>query len=259
MIVIFGATGNVGKKVARKLSVKGVPYLGVASPNSALKPDTSSLVKGDLMNSAFLEQVLNQAKAVFIILPESLYPKAQEYASLLVKTIEKSTVTHVVNISNAITHRNGKPTLLNQIEQDLNRLESVHIKHLRCANFFDNLNMGLSNGYNGDLKLPYISTHEVAHFASEYLIHRNFSGHSFDELHGPSDYSMNDFAAITGVPFVQQELTEENRTFYEPFNNGQFRMAERTIHNTTSLPQSEFYPDHFFENEWSWRSDQFED
>ncbi|HEY0900090.1 MAG TPA: NAD(P)H-binding protein [Sphingobacteriaceae bacterium] len=248
MIVIFGATGNVGGKVARKLSEKDVPFLGVASQNSA-HPETTKLKKGNLMNPAFLEQILHQAEAVFIILPESLYAQGLEYASLLVKTIEKSTVTHVVNISNAITHRNGKPTLLNQLEQELNRLESVHIKHLRCANFFENLNLGLSNGYNGDLKLPYISTHEVAHFASEYLIHRNFSGHTIEELHGPADYSMNDFATITGVPFVQQELTEENRTFYEPFNNGQFRMAERTIHNTTSLPQPEFYLDHFFEKE----------
>ena len=248
MIVIFGATGNVGRKVTRKLSEKGVPFLGIASQNSA-HPESNTLKKGNLMNPAFLEQILHLAEAVFIILPESLYAQGLEYASLLVKAIEKSTVAHVVNISNAITHRNGKPTLLNQFEQELNRLESVHIKHLRCANFFDNLNQGLSNGYNGDLKLPYISTHEVAHFASEYLIHRNFSGHTIDELHGPSDYSMNDIATITGVPFVQQELTEENRTFYEPFNNGQFELAERTMLNTTSLPHPEFYLDHFFEKE----------
>lgn len=254
MIVIFGATGNVGRKVVQKLTKQDVPFLGIASKNS-VHPETTSLLKGDLMDFAFLEQVLHTATSVFIILPDSLYAHSLAYANLIIRTIEKSPVTHVVNISNAITQKRGKPTLLNQFEQELNRLESVHIKHLRCANFFDNLNLGLRNGYNRDLKLPYISTHEVAHFASELLIHKNFSGHTYDELHGPADYSMNDFADMTGIPFTQEELTDENRNFYEPFNNGQFQLAERTLQNTTSIPLPEFYLDHFFANEWRWRSD----
>jgi hypothetical protein len=61
-------------------------------------------------------------------------------------------------------------------------LNETHIEHLRCANFFENLNWGLHTPYRADIKLPYRSSYEVAYLAVDYLKYLDFTGISLDEL-----------------------------------------------------------------------------
>ncbi|NEU07000.1 hypothetical protein GZH53_01635 [Flavihumibacter sp. R14] len=246
MIVVLGATGNVGSKITAKLQETNTPFLGIGLANSEIQ----GFRRGDLMDRNFLEQILSGATSLLTILPGSLYPVWHDYAALLRSVLEESQVSHIVNISNAVTEKNGSPSLLHSFEKELNLLSALNIKHLRCANFFDNLSWGLNNGYHGDLKLPYISTHEIAFVASGYLVRRNFSGHSIEELLGPADYSMNDFSALTGKGARQMLLTEESRSFFEPFNQGLFTIAPRTGNNTTSHSDPRFYLEYFLKNEY---------
>jgi hypothetical protein len=246
MIVVLGATGNLGSKIIAKIKETNTPFLGIASAGSVMP----GVRRGDLMDRSFMTEILSGATSVFSILPGSLYPVWQDYAALLRTVLEESQVSHMVNISNAVTEKNGEPSLLYSFERELNSLSAVNIKHLRCANFFDNLNWGLDNGYHGDLKLPYISTHEIAFVASNYLLCRNFSGHSVEELLGPADYSMNDFIALTGKGTRQMLLTEESRSFFEPFNQGSFTIAARTGENTTSHSDPWFCLEYFLKNEY---------
>lgn len=249
MIVVLGATGHLGSKVSNKLAEKNVPFRGIASPASPVK--SPEFLTGDLMDGNFLREILSEATTLFSILPVNLYPIWNEYASLLTAVLaEKNQVTHLVNISNAVTEKDGTPTLLINFETELNKLSGINIKHLRCANFFDNLNWGLNNGYNGDLKLPYISTHEIALVAAGLLIDKNFSAHSFDELLGPEDYSMDDFASLAGKGSRKKVLTDEARPFFEPFNTGSFSIPPRTINNTTSDSDPRFYLAHFLKTEF---------
>ncbi|SKB50082.1 Rossmann-fold NAD(P)-binding domain-containing protein [Daejeonella lutea] len=245
MIVIIGATGNVGSKVTANLQHLDIPFLGIRSANGA--PD--GIRSGDLMDPDFLKDIASNAQSIFSILPGSLYPNWEDYAELLTNAIKESPVSHIVNISNAVIEKNGEPSILNSFETKLNTLADVHIKHLRCANFFDNLKWGLNNGYEGDLKLPYISTHEIAGVASDYLSKRNFVGHSVDVLLGPADYSMNEFCQLTGADSREMLMTEESRSFFEPFNQGAFKIAARTTANTTSNADPRYYLDYFLTNE----------
>jgi len=242
MIVVLGATGTLGSKVTAKLRETNTPFLGIASPGQEMP----GIRRGNLMDRSFLTEILSGATSLFSILPGSLYPVWDDYAALLKIVLEESKVSHIVNISNAVTEKDGKPSLLNSFEKELNLLWGLNIKHLRCANFFDNLNWGLDNGYDGDLKLPYISTHEIASVASGYLLSQDFSGHSVEELLGPADYSMNDFSAHTGKGSRQMLLTEESRSFFEPFNRGSFTIVPRTPNNTTPHSDPRFYLDFFF-------------
>jgi uncharacterized protein YbjT (DUF2867 family) len=246
MIVVLGATGNAGSKITAKLQETNTQFLRIASAGSGMQGVSS----GDLMDREFLTEILSGATSLFSILPGSLYPVWEDYAALLRSVLEESPVSHIVNISNAVTEKKGKPSLLCAFEKELNLLSAVNIKHLRCANFFDNLNWGLDNGYRGDLKLPYVSTHEVAFVASGYLLCRDFSGHSVEELLGPADYSMNDLSALTGKGSRQMLLTEESRTFFEPFNDGSFTIAPRTSQNTTAHSDPRFYLPYFLKNEY---------
>lgn len=246
MIVVLGATGNLGSKVTAKLQETNTPFLGIASAGSARQ----EFQRGDLTDRGFLTEILSEATSLFSILPGSLYPVMHDYATLLRGVLEECQVSHIVNISNAVTEKNGSPSLLNSFEKELNLLSGMHIRHLRCANFFDNLNWGLDNGYQGDLKLPYVSTHEIAFLASDYLVSRNFSGHSVEELLGPADYSMNDLSVLTGKGSREMLITEESRSFFEPFNQGSFTIAPRTQDNTTSQPDPRFYLEYFLKNEY---------
>lgn len=108
----------------------------------------------------------------------------QEFAEQFIKMASECTVTHVVNISNCTLERSGLPTTLIEFEQHFSKAKDLHIKHLRCANFFENLNWGIHTPYKPEIKLPYISSFEVAHIASQYLSKLNFSGITVDELMG---------------------------------------------------------------------------
>lgn len=246
MIVVLGATGNAGSKITAKLQETNTPFLGITSTRSARQ----EFRRGDLMDRAFLTEILSGATILLSILPGSLYPVMHDYAALLRSVFVETQVSHLVNISNAVTEKNGSPTLLNSFERELNLIPGMHIKHLRCANFFDNLNWGLDNGYTGDLKLPYVSTHEIAFVASEHLVSRNFFGHSVEVLLGPADYSMNDFCTLTGKESRKMLITEESRSFFEPFNQGSFTIAPRTGDNTTSHADPRFYLEYFLKNEY---------
>jgi uncharacterized protein YbjT (DUF2867 family) len=147
MIVVLGATGNLGSKITAKLQETNTPFLGIASAGSGMP----GVCRGDLMDRGFLTEILSGATSLFSILPGSLYPVWEDYAALLRSVLAESRVSHMVNISNAVTEKNGSPSVLNSFEKELNLLAGLNIKHLRCANFFDNLNWGLDNGYEAAL------------------------------------------------------------------------------------------------------------
>ncbi len=74
---------------------------------------------------------------------------------------------------------------------------------MRCANFFENLNWGINTPYHEDIKLPYISSFEIADVAANYLNNLNFTEISVDELMGRKDYTMGEFARMLGIRYKQ--------------------------------------------------------
>jgi hypothetical protein len=167
----------------------------------------------------------------------------------LVSLLEGSPIRHVVNISNATLKRGGNYTSLITLEQELSKVQGIAVKHLRCANFFENLNWGISTPYHPDLKLPYISSYEIAHVAANYLQHRNFEGISTDELLGERDYSMAELAQIIGVRYTQLPYSDANIGFYQPFNEGNFELVRRTAENTSIPDDKRFTLDYFIRND----------
>ena len=155
----------------------------------------------------------------------------------------------MVNISNCTLKRSGNFTSLIRFEQELSKVQGLAVKHLRCTNFFENLNWGINTPYLPDLKLPYISSYEIAHVAANYLQHRNFQGITVDELLGERDYSMAELAALVGVSYTQLPYSEENSSFYRPFNEGDYELVPRTEHNTTQPIEERFTLDYFIRHD----------
>mgnify|MGYP005749246267 CR=1 FL=1 len=209
----------------------------------------ATILEGDFEDDTFLQGAFAKASRVFLTIPNESLLNPVATAARLGKLLAGSPVRHIVNISNCILKKAGAPTRLVAMEQELNKLPGVHIKHLRCANFFENLNWGLHTPYLPDLKLPYISSYEVAHVAAELLLNPAFEGKTVDVLLGAQDYSMAELAEMAGEKYKQLPYTPANEYFYRPFNEGDFEVEQRTDANTSRFSDPKFSLAYFLEYE----------
>lgn len=252
-IVVTGATGNLGSKVATELITNQQPVVvtGRNAEKLGAFQNTASILPGNLEDPLFLKQLFSNARAVFLVLPALKQLSLKAFTDQFINIAKDSGITHVVNISNCTLTRWGKPTLLLEFESFLNHASTLHIKHLRCANFFENLNWGIHTPYNPAIKLPYISSFEIAHIAAQYLQEQNFSGHSVDELMGARDYSMPDLANLLGVSYQQTTARPEDQPFFDAFNSGQYELVKRTPYNTSTAQEERFTLSYFLEHHFN--------
>lgn len=250
-ILVLGASGNIGGKIVQELLDKGA-VVGAIGRNSARLQNfakQADILEGDFGDDNFLKGALEKANSVFLTVPDEHLINPAATAKRLANLLKGTAVTHIVNISNSITSKGGNATRLVAFEQELNQHLDVNLKHLRCANFFENLNWGICTPYRPDLKLPYISSYEVAHVAAAYLQNQNFISKTVDVLLGPQDYSMAELASLAGVTYQQLPYTEQNRSFYEPFNEGDFEVEPRTAENTSMMADAKFSLQYFLNND----------
>ncbi|MEJ8803530.1 SDR family NAD(P)-dependent oxidoreductase [Pontibacter sp. H249] len=251
-ILVLGAAGNIGSKIAHELLAAGATVALAGRSRNRLQQfeGKATILEGDFSDDAFLQQAFAGATSLFLTIPDEHLANPAATAARLGKLLQGTPVTHIVNISNSIIYKAGAPTRLVAMEQELNKLLGVHIKHLRCANFFENLNWGLHTPYAPDLKLPYISSYEVASIAARHLLHPTFEGKTVEVLLGPRDYTMAELAAAAGVQYEQLPYTSENEFFYKPFNEGDFKVEARTKENTSVLTEPRFTLEYFLENDF---------
>ncbi|WP_439879907.1 NmrA family NAD(P)-binding protein [Pontibacter sp. MBLB2868] len=251
LILVFGAGGNIGGKIADELLAAGANVGVVGRSRARLQKfeGKAEIWAGDFMDDAFLREAFWSARSLFLTVPDECFADPAAAARRLEELISESNITHVVNISNSIIKKGGSATRLVAFEQELNKIAGINLKHLRSANFFENLNWGLHTPYRPELKLPYISSYEVAHVAAQYLYQQNFEGKSVDVLLGTRDYSMAELAAAAGEVYKQQPYTDQNIGFYKPFNEGDFEVEPRTIQNTSKLTDNRFSLEYFLERD----------
>ncbi|MCX2742187.1 NAD(P)H-binding protein [Pontibacter anaerobius] len=229
-ILVLGAGGNIGGKVAQELVAQGAQVGVVGRSRSRLSrfEGKAEILEGDFSDDVFLHHALQKASSLFLTVPNDVFSDVSATARRLARLLQGTAVTHIVNISNSIIRRAGKPTGLVALEEELNKCLPQHLLHLRCGNFFENLNWGLHTPYLPDLKLPYISSYEVAHTAAQHLLQQDFTGKQAKALLGERDYSMAELAAAAGVTYQQLPYTSENIHFYKPFNESDFEVEPRS-------------------------------
>lgn len=228
-ILVLGAGGNIGGKVAKELLSYGkrVGVIGRSRSRLSQFQGRAKVWEGDFEDDNFLSQALSKASSLFLTVPDTAFSDVKATAQRLAQLLQHTPVTHIVNISNSIIRKGGVPTRLVAFEEELNLTLPQHLLHLRCANFFENLNWGLHTSYAPDLKLPYISSYEVAAVAAAHLAQQDFTGKKVQALLGARDYSMAELAAEAGVAYQQLPYTPENTHFYKPFNEGDFEVEAR--------------------------------
>jgi uncharacterized protein YbjT (DUF2867 family) len=277
MITILGATGNVGGKIADILIKKGEPVRLVArSANrlGQLAGNRAVAFAGDANNTEFLLKVFKDVDAVFTLIPPN--PNAADFMKYADKigesialALEIAKVKHVVNLSSTgaeLPEGTGPIKGLHNMEERLNKIKGLNVLHLRSSFFMENLlwsidlikSKGINgNAVRGDLKIPMIATRDIAAYAADRLVKRDFWGATVQDLPGPRDLSLIEATEIMGgkidrpglsylmfpydeaekgmvamglSPDMSRQYTEMNRAF----NEGRIKLETRTKQSSTT-------------------------
>ncbi len=226
MIVLMGASGNVGGQTAKLLLDRGARVRVIGRHAERLRPFVdrgAEAAIGDVLDSDFLQQAFEGAGAAFVMTPprydvDNMRTYSRYVGESVVSAIKESGITHVVHLSSlGANHSEGVGPVkgLHDQEQRLNEIPGLNVLHLRPGYFMENLLSGIPmikhNGVmggaiKGDLPFAMIATRDVAPVAADALLQRNFNGVQIRELLGERDISMHDAAQAFGAVIGKKDL-----------------------------------------------------
>jgi len=226
MLVIMGATGKTGSKLAELLLEKGHTIRVIGRDAEKLKGFTAKGAEaavGDAADKAFLTKAFTGADAVYALIPPNFSVAdfrayQAKIGENIIAAIQGSGVRYVVNLSSQgahLTDKTGPIAGLHDQEQRLDKLIGVNVLHLRPTYFMENLLMNIDmirkmnimgSAVRGDVKFAMIAAKDIAAYAAERLVKRNFTGSSVVDLLGERDLSLNEAAAIIGKKLGKPDL-----------------------------------------------------
>ncbi|WP_188620235.1 NAD(P)H-binding protein [Flavobacterium suaedae] len=226
-IVILGATGTVGRKIAKILLEEGKHQVKLVARNPNKLQDFEALgaeiILGDVNDVKTLTEAFKNADSVFLILPDNVKAEntrayQRRVTGNYIEAIQKSGIKHIVNMSSLGSHMhegNGMMAGTGEQEVRLNQLEDVNVIHIRSAYFMENWlrTVGLvkSKGINGtaavgEHAIPMVATQDVAKVAAAHLSNLDFTGKSVQPVMGPRNYTYTEFTKLIGKAIGQPEL-----------------------------------------------------
>lgn len=218
-VVILGATGNVGSKIAGTLLAAGESVRVVGRERARLGPLAGKGAEpfpGDIGDGSFLEKALAGARAAFVMIPpkydaEDFGGYQRRTAETVVSALSRAAVRAVVTLSSIGAHHpagTGPILGLHALETMIDRtLPAAGVVHLRPAYFMENHLWNIpvirAHGICGspvrpDLPVPMVATRDIADAASRLLGFGTLTGHSVRYLLGPRDVTLSEAAGILG-------------------------------------------------------------
>ena len=197
--VITGGAGHISKPLAENLLAKrhDVTVIGRNVKNiEELIAKGAKAAIGSVEDVNFLTKTFQGADAVYTMVPPTMSATnwkkwIAQIGKNYAQAIKASGVKHVVNLSSIGAHLPdgcGPVSGLYHVENELNELNDVHIKHLRPASFYSNFfaqfglikNLGIAGGNYGETGklLVLVDTNDIADVAAEELLSLEFKGHT---------------------------------------------------------------------------------
>ena len=200
--VLTGSTGNITKPVAIKLIEAGHD-VSIITSSEAKKQAIESLgaraLVGTIEDREFLSKSFAGAEVVYTMVPPKWDPKDwKEYIGSIganyASAIKSAGVKKVVNLSSVgadLDSGCGPVSGLHRVENELNALPGVDVKHLRPGYFYNNLlsNIGMIKGMNimgsnlkPDSQLAVAEISDIAERAASFLLDPSFTGKSYEYI-----------------------------------------------------------------------------
>jgi uncharacterized protein YbjT (DUF2867 family) len=224
--VITGSLGHISKPLTEKLIEAGHTVTVITSKESnrsAIEALGAKAAVGSVEDPAFLKNAFAGADAVYTMVPPNSAPTHwKEWIGQIGKNyaaaIAANNISYVVNLSSLGAHLPdgcGPVSGLYKVEQALNALPGVHIKHLRPSYFFANLlaNTGMAKHMNiigsnfggGAGKMVLADTSDIAEVALEELSKLSFTGHSVRYI-ASDERTTDEIAALIGQAIDKPSL-----------------------------------------------------
>lgn len=225
MILVMGATGQVGSKVATHLlsSAQHVRCVARKFPNKNLFAG-AEFAEGDANNVSFLADAIRGCKAVFTMIPsDPTTPDARYYQNkigeVIAEAIEEAGIKKVVNLSSVgagLEAGTGPVLGLHDQEERLNTVTKAEIIHLRPTYYMENLLQGIppilaTNNFFGtipaDAPVSMVATRDVAARAAYWLMNPTFHGHSVESILGERDVTFAEVIRVLAETIKKPDLS----------------------------------------------------
>ncbi|GAA2663457.1 SDR family oxidoreductase [Streptomyces lunalinharesii] len=220
MIVVTGATGNIGRPLTQALAEAGEQVTAV-SRHAAAVPDGVRHVVADLADPAGLKPTLAGAKSLFLLLSGDLHATGAHPADLI-DAAAASGVRRVVLLSTlgVVTRPFGTTRTAMRALEDTLRASGLEWAILRPGGFASNAlwwaesvrAQQLVAAPFGDIGVPIIDPADIAAVAAACLLEDRHTGSAY-ELTGPEVITPRQQAAALatalGSPVRFHELTRE--------------------------------------------------
>jgi uncharacterized protein YbjT (DUF2867 family) len=217
-IVVCGATGNVGSRIARILLAAGETVRVMGRERNRLWPLAAKGAEpwpGHIGDTAFLGKVFSGARSAFILIPPRYdAPDLRQYqgqvVTSLVSALLNARVPRIVALSSigAQLHEGTGPILgLHDLEARLRILMDAEVVCLRPGYFMENhlgsIPLIHARGINGsplrpDVPIPMVAAEDIANTAARLVAEGDIPKHGVRELLGPRDLTMAEATRILG-------------------------------------------------------------
>ncbi|MEU2681742.1 NAD(P)H-binding protein [Streptomyces sp. NPDC007107] len=220
MIVVTGATGNIGRPLTQALADAGRQVTAVSRHEAAV-PDGVRHLTADLNEPAGLKPALDGAKALFLLLSGDLHATGANPADIIRQAAD-SGVRRVVLLSTlgVVTRPFGHTRIAMRALEDTLRESGLEWAVLRPGGFASNALWWAESvrahqvvaAPFGDIGVPIIDPADIAEVAAACLLEDQHAGGIY-ELTGPEVITPRQQAAAIatalGSPVAFQELTRE--------------------------------------------------
>ncbi|MFE5665868.1 SDR family oxidoreductase [Streptomyces niveus] len=220
MIVVTGATGNIGRPLTQALAEAGEQVTAV-SRHTAAVPDGVRHVVADLSEPAGLRPALDGAKALFLLLSGDLHATGAAPADIIGEAASAG-VRRVVLLSTlgVVTRPFGQTRMAMRALEDTLRESGLEWAILRPGGFASNALWWAESvrarqvvaAPFGDIGVPVIDPADIAAVAAACLLEDRHTGGAY-ELTGPEVITprrqTEAIAAALGTPVRFHQLTRE--------------------------------------------------
>lgn len=224
MILVTGATGNVGAAVAAELAARGVPFRALvrdAAKGAPLAALGAEVVVGDMDVPESLDVALAGVSRAFLLAPPSAVQHDREMS--FIAAARRAGVGHIVKQSMLDADPLSPCRLMRShaaSEREIVVL-GVPVTLLRANAFMENTLAFIPTiaaqhavySSIGEVKTSHVAVADIARVAAIALTERGHEGRSYD-LTGPEALSFVDIAAIltetTGAPVEHVAISDDD-------------------------------------------------